>query len=398
MTSLTRADDGSYLVKAGADALEAGQVVVATGPFQVPFIPPVRRSSPPEVHQLHSADYRRPEQLPPGRVLVVGAANSGCQIAVELSATRPVDLAVGAPHPDRSAATAGTRHLVVGHPACGWTGSPPSPGWDGGWPAATRSSAPARGSSPGGTASRCGPGSTAWPGASVSFADGTSAELRRRRLGHRLHHRRLVDRRPRRHRRARAAAAAARDHPVPGPVHAGPHLAAHPRLGAAGLGRRRRRVPRRADRGPGRDGADGHDRPRACSQRGPRPSAGLRTPVAWGVVWGCLQAASPLAFFWLDAANVYALGLTLIAAVYIGFARRRRPGPGHRRRDGRRRRLRRPRRRGGDRLGVAARGRAGRPRPARTCGSTAPASWPTPAGGRRSAPPSTSSPPPSSPS
>jgi hypothetical protein len=46
----------------------------------------------------------------------------------------------------------------------------------------------------------------------------------------------------------------------------------------------------------------------------------LRTPVAWGVVWGCLQAASPLAFFWLDAATVYALGLVLIAAVYIGFS------------------------------------------------------------------------------
>jgi hypothetical protein len=46
----------------------------------------------------------------------------------------------------------------------------------------------------------------------------------------------------------------------------------------------------------------------------------LRTPVVWGVVWGCLQAASPLAFFWLNDATVYALGLALIAAVYIGFA------------------------------------------------------------------------------
>ena len=46
----------------------------------------------------------------------------------------------------------------------------------------------------------------------------------------------------------------------------------------------------------------------------------LRTPVLWGVVWGCLQAASPLAFFWLEDATVYALGLVLIAAVYIGFA------------------------------------------------------------------------------
>jgi hypothetical protein len=48
--------------------------------------------------------------------------------------------------------------------------------------------------------------------------------------------------------------------------------------------------------------------------------AGIRTPVAWGAVWGCLQAASPLAFFWLDDATVYALGLILIAAVYIGFS------------------------------------------------------------------------------
>jgi hypothetical protein len=54
--------------------------------------------------------------------------------------------------------------------------------------------------------------------------------------------------------------------------------------------------------------------------RGAVASAGLRTPVVWGVVWGCLQAASPLALFWLDDATVYSLGLALIAAVYIGFA------------------------------------------------------------------------------
>ena len=46
----------------------------------------------------------------------------------------------------------------------------------------------------------------------------------------------------------------------------------------------------------------------------------LRTPVAWGVVVGGIQVASPLAFPRLDTATVYALGLTLIAAVYIGFA------------------------------------------------------------------------------
>ena len=46
----------------------------------------------------------------------------------------------------------------------------------------------------------------------------------------------------------------------------------------------------------------------------------LRSPVAWGAVFGVLQVASPLAFPWLDARTVYALGIPLIAAVYIGFA------------------------------------------------------------------------------
>ena len=46
----------------------------------------------------------------------------------------------------------------------------------------------------------------------------------------------------------------------------------------------------------------------------------LRTPLAWGVVFGVLQACSPLAFHWLQPTTVYALGVSLIAAVYIGFA------------------------------------------------------------------------------
>jgi hypothetical protein len=46
----------------------------------------------------------------------------------------------------------------------------------------------------------------------------------------------------------------------------------------------------------------------------------MRAPLLWGVVWGGLQAASPLGFWWLDPATVYALGLALIAAIYIGFA------------------------------------------------------------------------------
>jgi hypothetical protein len=47
---------------------------------------------------------------------------------------------------------------------------------------------------------------------------------------------------------------------------------------------------------------------------------GLRTPVTWGLVVGVTQAASPLAFWWLDAPIVYAFGLVIIASVYVGFA------------------------------------------------------------------------------
>ena len=48
--------------------------------------------------------------------------------------------------------------------------------------------------------------------------------------------------------------------------------------------------------------------------------AGLRVPALWGLVVGVAQAATPLAFWWLDTATVYALGLVVIASVYIGFA------------------------------------------------------------------------------
>ncbi len=46
----------------------------------------------------------------------------------------------------------------------------------------------------------------------------------------------------------------------------------------------------------------------------------IRAPVVWGIVVGVLQAATPLLFWWIDSATVYALGLAVIASVYIGFA------------------------------------------------------------------------------
>ncbi|MGH2755717.1 MAG: hypothetical protein ACRDLB_14980 [Actinomycetota bacterium] len=48
--------------------------------------------------------------------------------------------------------------------------------------------------------------------------------------------------------------------------------------------------------------------------------ASLRTPTLWGVVVGVLYAAAPLGFWWLEAATVYAMGLAIIASVYVGLA------------------------------------------------------------------------------
>jgi putative flavoprotein involved in K+ transport len=95
VTSLTCSRDTGYVAQVGAETLEARQVVVATGPFHVPFVPRIAQNLDPDVHQLHSAGYQRPRDVPPGTVLVVGAANSGCQIAEELSATHTVELSTG---------------------------------------------------------------------------------------------------------------------------------------------------------------------------------------------------------------------------------------------------------------------------------------------------------------
>lgn len=57
----------------------------------------------------------------------------------------------------------------------------------------------------------------------------------------------------------------------------------------------------------------------AAIERPQRMSSLLR-PMVWGLVFGGLQAASPLAFWWLDTPTVYALGLAVIASIYIGFA------------------------------------------------------------------------------
>ncbi len=87
--------NGRFVLDVGDGRFEADQVVVATGPFQQPSVPAIGRGLAPDVFQTHSVGYRRPEDVPPGRVVVVGGGNTGFQIAKELSATHRVDLAIG---------------------------------------------------------------------------------------------------------------------------------------------------------------------------------------------------------------------------------------------------------------------------------------------------------------
>jgi len=88
---LARAGAG-FLVETGGGRLLADQVIVATGYDRLPQTPAFSAELAPAVTQLHSAEYRRPAQIPDGDVLVVGAGNSGADIALELSRTHQVHL------------------------------------------------------------------------------------------------------------------------------------------------------------------------------------------------------------------------------------------------------------------------------------------------------------------
>jgi putative flavoprotein involved in K+ transport len=94
VNAVRRVDD-AYVVELDDRAYAAEQVVIATGPFQVPFVPSIAEQLGEGVVQMHSTAYRSPQSLPEGRVLVVGGGNTGFQIAEELSASREVHLSIG---------------------------------------------------------------------------------------------------------------------------------------------------------------------------------------------------------------------------------------------------------------------------------------------------------------
>ena len=92
---LERSDDGRFGLELDGRTITADQVVVATGPFQTPYVPKLVEKLDGNLFQTHAVGYRRPDEVPQGTVLVVGGGNTGFQIAKELSATHKVVLSVG---------------------------------------------------------------------------------------------------------------------------------------------------------------------------------------------------------------------------------------------------------------------------------------------------------------
>jgi len=88
--------DGGYRVMSNRGEWRARAVVIASGAFNIPLVPAISAGFPKHVEQVTAGEYRHPEQLPDGGVLVVGASATGLQLAAEIHASgRPVTLAVG---------------------------------------------------------------------------------------------------------------------------------------------------------------------------------------------------------------------------------------------------------------------------------------------------------------
>jgi putative flavoprotein involved in K+ transport len=93
---LLEKDGDDFVLSLQGDKLHARTVVVATGAFQRPYRPAGFEGLPAGVFQIYSEEYRNPDALPPGAVLVVGSGQTGCQLAEELhEAGRKVFVACG---------------------------------------------------------------------------------------------------------------------------------------------------------------------------------------------------------------------------------------------------------------------------------------------------------------
>jgi putative flavoprotein involved in K+ transport len=92
---LDRGDEERFRLVVDGRAITAEQIVVATGPFQTPYVPELASKLSDDLFQTHAVGYRKPGDVPTATVLVVGGGNTGFQIAKELSATHKVALSIG---------------------------------------------------------------------------------------------------------------------------------------------------------------------------------------------------------------------------------------------------------------------------------------------------------------
>ncbi|HET8738439.1 MAG TPA: NAD(P)-binding domain-containing protein [Acidimicrobiia bacterium] len=91
-----RRNGDRYEIAADGRRWDAASVVLATGGFNLPKLPALAADLPPGIESVTGIDYKRPDQLPEGGVLVVGASATGIQVANELQRSgRQVTLAVG---------------------------------------------------------------------------------------------------------------------------------------------------------------------------------------------------------------------------------------------------------------------------------------------------------------
>ncbi len=88
-------EEKGFNITTNQGEFHATNVIIATGPFQQPFVPEFASELPETVLQLHSSQYKNPDQLIQGSVLVIGGGNSGAQIAAELAGDREVLLSIG---------------------------------------------------------------------------------------------------------------------------------------------------------------------------------------------------------------------------------------------------------------------------------------------------------------
>lgn len=83
-----------FIVETSEGNYSCENIIIATGPFQVPYVPQFGTLVTSSIFQLHSSEYKNPEQIPKGNVVVVGGGNSGAQIAAELYKTRHTAISV----------------------------------------------------------------------------------------------------------------------------------------------------------------------------------------------------------------------------------------------------------------------------------------------------------------